>query len=608
MGVGGHFWDLLKPHARTEGFDFLRNKRVAVDLSFWIVQHETAIKSSARSPHLRLTFFRTITLFAKFGAFPVFVVDGTPSPLKSKARIARFFRLSGIDTSDLPKVEDRISVDRNRKFAKCVKECVELLELFGVPVLEAKGEAEALCAELNRKGFVDACITADSDAFLFGAKCVIKSIHPNSKEPLECYFISDIEAALGLNRKHLIAISLLVGNDHNLNGVQGVGLDTAVRFVQDYTDDEILNKLYEIGNEDNSMLQGGLELVNDYGQSLKMSSRKIKCSHCSFCGHPGSKRAHVKFPCEYCDVSHGEGCIKKPDGFKCNCSSCDTDREEKEKKKQENWRLKVCKKIAMEPNFPSSELIQMYQCDNHSYFSDDDLVLSWGSPRTEMLVDFLVFHLRWEPSYIRQRMLPMLSTIFLREMANNPIQTLLYGQYEFDSILREKIRYGHPFYVVKWKKAVPTLSNVIYEGSSEGFGTGPDDAIDIDETVDLTDESDSPKIHIQDGCSFLLTDENIDLVGAAYPEQAANFLQEKEMKRQKTPTTPACGTSGKSDSSKGKGVQLSITEFYRATKTQQQTSETTDLTNEDEETSTGKRKASTSSTLSKSVRRRLLFD
>lgn len=50
-----------------------------------------------------------------------------------------------------------------------------------MPVLEAKGEAEALCAELNSKGFVDACITADSDAFLFGAKCVIKSFHPNSK-------------------------------------------------------------------------------------------------------------------------------------------------------------------------------------------------------------------------------------------------------------------------------------------------------------------------------------------------------------------------------------------------------------------------------------------
>ncbi|XP_022964473.1 flap endonuclease GEN-like 1 isoform X2 [Cucurbita moschata] len=552
MGVGGNFWDLLKPHARTEGFDFLRNKRVAVDLSFWIVQHETAIKASVRSPHLRLTFFRTITLFAKFGAFPVFVIDGTPSPLKSKARIARFFRLSGIDTHDLPRVEDRISVDRNSKFAKCVKECVELLELFGVPVLEAKGEAEALCAELNRKGFVDACITADSDAFLFGAKCVIKSFHPNSKEPLECYFMSDIEAALGLKRKHLIAISLLVGNDHDLNGVQGVGLDTAVRFVQDYTDDDILNKLHEIGKEDNTSLQGG--------QSSDTNSRK--------------------------------------------------DREEKEKKKQENWRLRVCNKIAMEPNFPSSELIQMYLCDNHSYFSDDDLILSWESPKTEILIDFLVFHLRWEPSYIRQRLLPMLSTIFLREMANNPIQTLLYDQYEFDSILREKIRYGHPFYVVKWKRAIPVLDNVVYEGSSEGLGTGPEDAIDVDEPVDLTDESDSPKIHIQEGCSFLLTDENMDLVRAAYPEQTAKFLQEKEVKRQKTPTTtPPSETSGKSDSLKAKGAQLSITEFYRATKTQQQTAETTDLTNEGEETSTEKRKASSSSsTLSKSVRRRLLFD
>jgi hypothetical protein len=65
MGVGGHFWDMLKPYARPEGSDFLRNKWVAVDLSIWIVQHETAIKTHVRNPHLRLTFFRTINLFSK---------------------------------------------------------------------------------------------------------------------------------------------------------------------------------------------------------------------------------------------------------------------------------------------------------------------------------------------------------------------------------------------------------------------------------------------------------------------------------------------------------------------------------------------------------------
>lgn len=65
MGVGGNFWDLLKPYARNEGFEFLRNKRVAVDLSFWIVQHRNAIKGNVRKPHLRVTFFRTINLFSK---------------------------------------------------------------------------------------------------------------------------------------------------------------------------------------------------------------------------------------------------------------------------------------------------------------------------------------------------------------------------------------------------------------------------------------------------------------------------------------------------------------------------------------------------------------
>lgn len=50
-----------------------------------------------------------------------------------------------------------------------------------MPVLRSAGEAEALCAQLNKEGLVDAYITIDSDAFLFGADCVIKYLRPNSK-------------------------------------------------------------------------------------------------------------------------------------------------------------------------------------------------------------------------------------------------------------------------------------------------------------------------------------------------------------------------------------------------------------------------------------------
>ncbi|XP_044417495.1 flap endonuclease GEN-like 1 [Triticum aestivum] len=152
MGVRGGFWKALQPYARQEGMGYLRGRRVAVDLSSWIVS-----AMSTKSPTRRNIFFRTLSLFSKVGAFPVFVVDGMPSPLKAKA------------TSEA--------------FTRCVHECVQLLGHMRMPILRAKGEAEALCAQLNREGKVDACITSDSDAFLCGATTVIK-VFRSAKEPL----------------------------------------------------------------------------------------------------------------------------------------------------------------------------------------------------------------------------------------------------------------------------------------------------------------------------------------------------------------------------------------------------------------------------------------
>lgn len=64
------------------------------------------------------------------------------------------------------------------------------------------------------------------------------------QEPFECYNISDIEAGLGLKRKQMVAIALLVGNDHDLDGVPGFGVDTALRFVQLFSEDDILNRYF----------------------------------------------------------------------------------------------------------------------------------------------------------------------------------------------------------------------------------------------------------------------------------------------------------------------------------------------------------------------------
>ncbi|KAL8119120.1 flap endonuclease GEN-like 1 [Apium graveolens] len=615
MGVSGNFWDLLKPYARLQGFDFLRNKRVAIDLSYWIVQHETAVKSNVLNPHLRLTFFRTINLFSRFGAFPIFVVDGTPSPLKSQMRIARFFRGSGVDISSLPVAEEGVSVERNHKFVKCVEECIELIKLFGMPVLRAKGEAEALCAQLNKEGHVDACITADSDAFLFGANCVIKSLRPNTKEPLECYYMSDIEAGLGLKRKHLIAISLLVGNDYDSNGVEGIGLETALRFVKSFSEDEILNKLHEIGRSNKIQFEDDICSLGCSVPGSDEIARKTKGPpHCSLCGHPGSKRMHLKFPCEYCNLGTVEGCSEKLVSFKCNCSSCDMDRQQKQQKKNENWEIKVCEKISRERNFPNENIIGIYLPRNQETVEDAGHSLSWDTPNVEMLVDFLNYYQNWDPSYIRQRIFPMLSTIFLREMALNPTDSLLHEQYLFDSIHRVKIKFGHQLYVVKWKKATPAASIAAYTIlSKEACERGQSI-----ECIDIVDEPDIPEVQFSstDGCSFMLTDEDMELVRAAFPEKVDLFLKEKELKemksRRKQTGIRSNETPAHASATSSKSVQLSIKEFYRTSKLQKQEKlaegSSKILGSNSDFSSKSKGGGALNKNLTKSARRRLLFD
>ncbi|CAH1412069.1 unnamed protein product [Lactuca virosa] len=541
MGVGGNFWDILKPYARTEGFDFLRNKRVAIDLSYWIVQHETAIKVHTRNPHLRLTFFRTINLFSKFGAFPVFVADGTPSPLKSHARIMRFFQASGIDPASLP-ISNGSSVERNKKFSKCVEECVELLELFGIPVLKASGEAEGLCAQLNREGRVDACITSDSDAFLFGAKCVIKHINPNSQEPFEWYEMSDIE------------------------GVQGIGIETALSFVKSFNEDEVLDRLCALGSGD--MLSMGYK-----GDSIL-----------------------VKFAVQ---VIITKVVCKNRLGLNVICLSCHQDKKEKEQKKNEAWKMRVCNKIASEPNFPNKAIIQMYLSNNHTNFTDAEPFISWKNPNTEMLIDYIGYKLNWEPSFTRQKLFPFLSTIFLRNKAKNQETGLLHGQYEFDFIQRTKTRLGHMLYVVTWTKHgqmvnthIPTTP-LMEDSQVQEY----DDDDDIDESVN------NVCVDIDNEC--VMTDENMDLVMAAYPQKVKQFIQQKEFKESKSKKkgrAKSTSTPENSLSPSSRSVQLSIKEFYRSSKGESMEKL------KDNDSSTIVKRNVTRGNFSKSARRRLLFE
>ena len=138
-------------------------------------------------------------------------------------------------------------------------EVMALLQLFGVPFVVAPMEAEAQCAALEAAGIVDAVITDDSDAFLFGAKSVFKNIFEDKKY-VEVYRAEDVEKELGLDRQDLIRAALLLGSDYT-SGVKGVGIVNAAEILHAFPGDEGLDSFRTWLND--------LPLENDLDEALK---------------------------------------------------------------------------------------------------------------------------------------------------------------------------------------------------------------------------------------------------------------------------------------------------------------------------------------------------
>lgn len=174
----------------------------------------------------------------------------------------------------------------------------------------------------------------------------------------------------------------------------------------------------------------------------------------------------------------------------------------------------------------SALFLNCYSLYIYIYLSaaNNDPCIIWRKPNIEMLVDFLNLHQHWEPSYIRKMMFPMMSTIFFRDITTTTmVETLLFGQYGFDCVKRVKTRYGYQFYVVKWKHARANIACKVPSKES----SVQHDVVELDETVDQLDDCDVPEIHEDDEGCFLFTDENMDLVEAAFPTEVQRFRQEQ---------------------------------------------------------------------------------
>ena len=202
--------------------------------------------------HLSGLFYRNIK-FLSIGIKPIYVFDGKPPSLKS-AEIEHRKQIKRDATVKYEKALKSGDLQEARKYAQqttsmrdsMVQDSKKILELFGLPVIQAPSEGEATAAHLTKTGQAYASASQDFDSILFGAKRLVRNFTnsgrrklPNRNSYIEIVpEIIDIKKTLSelkLNPEELVDLGILIGTDFNPDGFDRIGPKTALKMIQQHS-------------------------------------------------------------------------------------------------------------------------------------------------------------------------------------------------------------------------------------------------------------------------------------------------------------------------------------------------------------------------------------
>lgn len=248
--MGVKFKDIVNPEPIK--FEDLKGKTVAIDAANIIYQFLSIIRQADGTPlmdhrgkvtsHFSGILYRTTSLIEK-GVKPFYVFDGVPSILKKSTQIKR----SEIKEESRKKWKDALengNIEEARKYAgrtsrmstEIVEGSKKLLELMGIPYIQANGEGEAQASYMVDKGDAWCVGSQDYDCILFGATRMVKNLTiTGGKANLELIQLERVLENLKITREQLVDVAILVGTDFN-GGVKGIGAKKGINLIKKHGD------------------------------------------------------------------------------------------------------------------------------------------------------------------------------------------------------------------------------------------------------------------------------------------------------------------------------------------------------------------------------------
>lgn len=258
--LGVNFKDLI-PKAPIKLED-LSGKVIAIDAYNAIYQFLSGIRQPDGTPlkdstgkitsHLSGLFYRTGNLVER-GLKPVYVFDGESPALKA-AEIERRKQIKIQAVAEYEKAATTGDIAKMRRYAQAtttmkdymLEDSIKLLELMGLPWVQAPGEGEAQAAYMTKKGDADYCVSQDYDSLLFGAPKLLRNvtISGRRKAPGKNIYVeitpevAELTKTLNfckLNYEQLVDVGILIGTDFNPDGIKGLGPKTALKLIKEHS-------------------------------------------------------------------------------------------------------------------------------------------------------------------------------------------------------------------------------------------------------------------------------------------------------------------------------------------------------------------------------------
>jgi flap endonuclease-1 len=289
--MGVKLKDLISPEQLT--FQDLDGKTIAIDAANIIYQFLSSIRQRDGTPlmdqngrvtsHFSGIIYRTSSLIEK-GIKPIYVFDGKSSYLKKETQDKR--REIKIESEKKwKKALDEGNIEEARKHAvrtsrmssDILQGSQKLLELMGIPYIQAQGEGEAQASYMVEKGDVWCVGSQDYDCLLFGAPRMVKNLTiSGSKYEIELLTLEKILNSLEISREQLVDLALLVGTDFN-EGIKGIGAKKGLKLIKEHGNVyNILKKLdvsFEVDPEILRNLFLKHEVITDYKLKWKAPDR-----------------------------------------------------------------------------------------------------------------------------------------------------------------------------------------------------------------------------------------------------------------------------------------------------------------------------------------------